>query len=322
MRLRRGDRILDADETTVIHTGDVIVLAGQRGRLTEFGEALGREVDDAALLDFPIDRIDCVVTSAGAAGMTLAELIERHRGVRGVFVPRIMRGNQELPITLGFRLDRGDIVSLIGIPDLVERAAKVLGDPVRSSLVTDMFTLGIGIVLGCLIGLPAVFIGAVKLSLSSAVGTLLVGLLFGWLRAVRPAAVGQIPAASIAFMTSFGLAGFVAITGLHAGPVFLSSLAELGLPLFLAGMVCTCLPPTVGLFFGYYVLRMNPILLLGAVSGAQTMTAAMVAGIRARREPRSRSRLHGAVRAWQHRANDVGNRHRTADDALASPPVR
>jgi putative transport protein len=78
-------------------------------------------------------------------------------------------------------------------------------------------------------------------------------------------------------MTSFGLAGFVAITGLHAGPVFLSALAEMGLSLFVAGIICTCVPPTVGLFFGYYILRMNPVLLLGAIPGAQTMTAAMVA---------------------------------------------
>jgi putative transport protein len=33
----------------------------------------------------------------------------------------------------------------------------------------------------------------------------------------------------------------------------------------------------IGLFIGRYVLRMNPLLLLGALSGAQTMTAALVA---------------------------------------------
>ena len=51
----------------------------------------------------------------------------------------------------------------------------------------------------------------------------------------------------------------------------------MGLSLFVAGIICTCVPPTVGLFFGYYILRMNPVLLLGAIPGAQTMTAAMVA---------------------------------------------
>ena len=42
-------------------------------------------------------------------------------------------------------------------------------------------------------------------------------------------------------------------------------------------MVVTALPMLVGLYFGRYVLRMNPVLLLGALAGAQTMTAGMAA---------------------------------------------
>jgi putative transport protein len=36
-------------------------------------------------------------------------------------------------------------------------------------------------------------------------------------------------------------------------------------------------PQFAGLLIGRYVLRMNPLLLLGALSGAQTMTAALAA---------------------------------------------
>ena len=42
-------------------------------------------------------------------------------------------------------------------------------------------------------------------------------------------------------------------------------------------MVVTLLPQVVGLYFGHLVLRMNPILLLGALTGGQTVTAAMAA---------------------------------------------
>jgi Predicted permease len=42
-------------------------------------------------------------------------------------------------------------------------------------------------------------------------------------------------------------------------------------------MVVTLLPQVIGLFFGHFVLRMNPILLLGALAGGQTVTAAMAA---------------------------------------------
>jgi putative transport protein len=41
--------------------------------------------------------------------------------------------------------------------------------------------------------------------------------------------------------------------------------------------VVTLTPQIIGLFFGHLVLRMNPIILLGALTGAQTVTAAMAA---------------------------------------------
>jgi putative transport protein len=78
-------------------------------------------------------------------------------------------------------------------------------------------------------------------------------------------------------MTSLGLAAFVGLTGIHAGPIFLSALREAGIGLLLGGMVVTLLPQLVGFCFGHFILRMNPILLLGALTGAQTVTAAMAA---------------------------------------------
>lgn len=78
-------------------------------------------------------------------------------------------------------------------------------------------------------------------------------------------------------MTSLGLAAFVGLTGISAGPVFLAALKEAGLGLLLGGMVVTLIPQIVGLLFGHFALRMNPILLLGALAGSQTVTAAMAA---------------------------------------------
>ena len=78
-------------------------------------------------------------------------------------------------------------------------------------------------------------------------------------------------------MTSLGLAAFVGLTGISAGPIFLSALREAGFGLLLGGVVVTLVPQVVGLLFGHFVLRMNPILLLGALAGSQTVTAAVAA---------------------------------------------
>jgi putative transport protein len=60
---------------------------------------------------------------------------------------------------------------------------------------------------------------------------------------------------------------------LKAGPIFVSALREHGPVLFLGGVVVTLIPLISGLFFGYWVLKVNPALLVGAIAGAQTMIA-------------------------------------------------
>ena len=52
---------------------------------------------------------------------------------------------------------------------------------------------------------------------------------------------------------------------------------ELGPAVLGAGVVVTLLPQILALYFGHYVLRMNPLLLLGGLAGAQTFTGALAA---------------------------------------------
>ena len=45
----------------------------------------------------------------------------------------------------------------------------------------------------------------------------------------------------------------------------------------MGGVIVTTLPLVFGLYFGRYVLKLNPLLLMGGIAGAQTVTAAMAA---------------------------------------------
>ena len=78
-------------------------------------------------------------------------------------------------------------------------------------------------------------------------------------------------------MKSIGLAAFVAMVGLKAGPIFVSTVRNSGYLLFFGGIVVTLTPLISGIFFGRYVLKLNPLLLLGGIAGAQTMIAGVAA---------------------------------------------
>ena len=53
------------------------------------------------------------------------------------------------------------------------------------------------------------------------------------------------------------------------------ALGETGPSLLVAGFLVALTPHVVAVLFGRYVLKMNPVILLGACSGAGTVTAAL-----------------------------------------------
>lgn len=275
-RLRRGDRIVEVDPGTTLASGDVIALSGPRQIIVELIGPRGEEVEDKELLDIPVSMADVLLMNRKLAGVNLGEASEQD-WVRGLYLRSVRRGDQELPIAAGLVLQRGDMLRIVGPEDVVQRAAANIGTIVAPSTSIDFIVLGLAIFLGGVAGVLLSFsVGNVKISLSTSVGTLLAGLVVGYLRTHYPL-FGRIPDGAISLMTSLGLAAFVGLTGIHAGPIFLSALKESGVGLLLGGMAVTLLPQIVGFLLGHFVLRMNPILLLGALTGSQTVTAAMAA---------------------------------------------
>jgi putative transport protein len=186
----------------------------------------------------------------------------------------MVRGGEEVPVSLKTTVDRGDLLRIAGSPADVERAGKALGYVERPSSETDVVFVGLGIVLGGFVGLLSVTAFGLPLSLTASGGALIMGLVFGWLRSVRPT-FGRIPEAALWVFDTVGLAVFIGIVGLSAGPSFVSGIRETGPSLLFVGLVVAVTPHIAALFFGKYVLKMNPVLLFGACAGAGTVTAAL-----------------------------------------------
>src|SRR5881296_3922196 len=192
-----------------IRRNDVVVVAvmTRTELLMAQGTEIGLEVNDTELLDFPVEVLDVVVTDRTMAGKTLKELAALESS-RGVFLRKLVRIDQEMPFTLETRIDRGDVLSLIGAKPDVERAAKDLGYPDRPTVTTDMIFVGLGIFIGGLVGLLTVTVGGLPLTLTASGGALIMGLVFGWLRAVRPT-FGRIPEAAMWVFETVGLTVFI-----------------------------------------------------------------------------------------------------------------
>ena len=304
-RIRRDGVIFDAREDTVIKGGDILAVAGRRDVLVQLinppnftaqvademraGTAgnlalnlppaplppRAEEVDDPALLSVPIEGVDVFITSGEVDGKTLAELAQ-HPAARGVFLRRIVRGPTSTPIPVlpDTRINRGDIVTLIGRTQDINAAAKMLGTLDRKTDVADVAFIGAAITIGALVGALVYRIGGIPLTLSTSGGALITGLFFGWLRSIHPT-FGRIPSATVWFMNSVGLNVFIAVVGLTAGLSFVAGLKALGISLFLWGVFITTVPLILAIYIGRYLFRFDPAILFGCIAGARTTTAAL-----------------------------------------------
>jgi putative transport protein len=276
-RIRRGSELIAATPSTVLQEGDIVVASGRREMLVETLGRAADEVDDRELLDIPVATYEIYVTDKAVIGRTLKEIASRLGEMRGVFLRSILRGGVSIPIAPGTIIERGDVLSITGPEPAVLRAKDRLGVVVMPGERTDFVALCLAIVAGGILGLALVLpVGGLRIVIGTSVGTLILGLLVGYAHSIRPT-FARIPDGAIQLMISLGLAAFIAMIGLGAGPHFLGALREAGVGLFFGGIVVTIVPPLFGLYFGRYVLKLNPLLLLGGIAGAQTMTAGMAA---------------------------------------------
>jgi putative transport protein len=274
-RIRQNGQIKDATADAVIHAGDIVAVAGRRDVLVQLIGEQAEEVDDRELLAVPIEGVDVYVTSKDVDGKTLEEL-SKLPSARGVFLRKIARGAiaVEIPILPNTKINRGDILTIVGrTPDVVA-ATKMLGRPDRVTDIADVAFIGAAIAIGALIGAFVYKIGSVPLTLSTSGGALISGLFFGWLRSVHPT-FGRIPSPTVWFMNSVGLNVFIAVVGISSGPGFVAGLQKLGFSLFLWGVVVTTVPLILAMFVGKYLFKFHDAIVLGCCSGARTTTASL-----------------------------------------------
>jgi putative transport protein len=275
-RLRQENKVVESTPETMIREGDILVIASRTETLIADANQFGVEVSDPGLLDYPSETLDVMVTRKEVVGNTLGEFAEmgHDQRSRGVFVRGLLRGGHELPFNAGAKIAKGDVLRISGSQRDVERVAKFIGYPIRASNVSNVTLVGIGIFLGALVGLLSIRVGQIPISLSTSGGTLLAGLVFGWLRSVHPN-FGNIPEAGLWVFNNVGLAMFAAVVGIQAGPQFVAGLQQAGLILFAAGVIVTIVPMLLALLMGKYLFRMHPGVLLGACAGARASTAAL-----------------------------------------------
>lgn len=274
-RVRRSNQDLPLSDDLCLQRGDLVAVQGYRPAIVAAAGRIGQEVAAEELVsDLLGDGVDVALASR-YAGLTLHDAVTRlGEAGHGVFLRRIRRQSQELPVTSMTVLLPGDVLTLAGPPDRLGAVLPSIGTPVNRGHRADVAFLAAGLLCGVLIGLATLTVKGLPITLSAGGGALIAGLLFGWWHAKRPH-IG-IPQSATQIMWDFGLAAFCALVGLTAGPQALSALQSEGLAMLAAALMVALAPQFAGLLVGR-LLGIHPVLLVGALAGAQTQDAAMLA---------------------------------------------
>src|SRR5207247_9773233 len=131
-RTRRDGNSLERDPDTIVREGDSVAVLTRSELHMAHGAEIGVEVSDTWLLDFPVEMLDVVITNKSLEGKSIAELAVMDFA-RGVFLKKLTRTGQTMPFLPETRVERGDLVTLIGSAKDVEREARSLGYPARQA---------------------------------------------------------------------------------------------------------------------------------------------------------------------------------------------
>jgi putative transport protein len=259
-----------------LHSGDEILVAGPSAVIVSAAPMIGPEIEgESVMRSVPGEVVEVYVTARHLHGRALKDIVdELGDATNGVFLRALTRRGEEVPVTPNTRIYVGDVMTLVALNRDLKRLVPMVGQLIRASDRTDMAFLTIGLAVGLLVGLLSFSIGPIPLTLGGGGGALVAGLVCGWIRTQRPT-LGAFPPAAQQSLMDLGLGGFIAAIGLASGPAALAAIQAHGLTLFGAGVVVTLTPLIVGTLFAHRVLRMNPVVICGALAGAMTVDAAV-----------------------------------------------
>ncbi len=265
-RINKSDGVSLTNPDTIINVGDHIMIIGSEIDLHSIIELLGVESDDTFHHDrkyYDIRRI--FVSNQDVVGRTLSSLNLNEK--YDAIITRIRRGDIDFLAKGDTVLELGDRIRFIARRGDLDSLSKFFGDSYFESSRVNLFSFGLGIAMGLLLGLIEFHLpGGISFKLGYAGGPLIMGIIFGSLRRTGPI-VWTLPYGANVTLQQVGLIMLLAVIGLRSGNSFLQTLGQIeGLKIFAGGIFVTMISSIVSIIIGFKIFKIPYSLLLGFMS--------------------------------------------------------
>ena len=268
---RQGGEIEIADDDTLLHVGDQILVVTTPRDAAAITAFIGRDVQvEWEQLDKRLISRRILITKPELNGKSLAQL-KLHAGF-GVSVTRVNRAGVDLIAQPSLQLQMGDRVTVVGTEVSIANVEKVLGNSMKRLNAPNLIPIFIGIVLGVMLGsLPFTFPGIpqpVKLGLAG--GPLIVSILISRFGPKFKLVTYTTMSANL-MLREVGIALFLACVGLGAGEEFVETIIDGGGYAWIGyGAIITILPLLIVGVIGRLWFKVDYFTLIGVMAGATT----------------------------------------------------
>ncbi len=263
-RIAQQDKMSLTHWDTILSLGDSVFLVGDQEVLNEATNILGERTSSPLQYDRSMyDSRRIFLSNRSLAGHTLASLQINEKF--NAIITRIRRGDTDMLATGDTVLELGDRIRFIAKRSDLSKLSKYLGDSYQSSSKIDIFSYGIGIALGLILGSIPINLGTFQFQLGYAGGPLIVGLLLGAVRRTGKM-LWTLPYGANVTLQQLGLILVLSYIGVRSGAAFGTSLSVEGLWIFLASTLLSILTAVSTLWIGKRVFNIPFSLLLGMVA--------------------------------------------------------
>ncbi|QOY37912.1 aspartate:alanine exchanger family transporter [Anaerobacillus isosaccharinicus] len=269
-RVIRGDRNFLGRNDTVLLIGDEIIAVGYPEDLIKLRDAIGREVTTDVNIRENIRMHRVVVDAQELIGKSLREINLREK--YSVTVTRLERAGYEFPPTATWRLERGDVLTVVCSPERIKAVEELFGTKRHEEANIHIFSISLILLLGILVGMIPIHIpGLGSMTLGVAGGPLLIAIIIGHFGKLGPIQA-RFYQPSNRVIRDVGLVLFLAGAGTTAGGGLVEVVKQEGVGLIIGGAIITIVPMVTAFFIAKKLFHLSIIHSLGAICGGMTST--------------------------------------------------
>ncbi|WP_339659566.1 TrkA C-terminal domain-containing protein [uncultured Polaribacter sp.] len=259
---------------TVLEIGDIIKAVGTVNALQRIEILLGKVTDIEIPRSGTYDVKWYVVSNDAVVNKTIRELnlFENYSAT----ITRIRRASIDLAPHPTTKIKYGDKILVSCSTGNVSAVTQLFGDSLKRIGETSFLPVAFGIAIGILVGSISIPLGGLYLKLGLTGGVLMSSIFLSWKGKTGPI-IWNLPGPANQILRQLGLLLFLTPVGLSAGQSLVLAIQEHGAILFIYGALITLIPMIITVFAGRFLLKINFLSVLGALTGGMTSTPGLSA---------------------------------------------